>query len=226
MYFPGSRPTVSTPRSSVWGTRPMATISSSATTSGPSSIETTTSSSSLRCTAVAFASQRTSTPSARSASWTSLPAKRSSCSSGRSAPSISVTCAPSERQASAISTPTTPPPRIARRAGNLLRRRGLAVGPGARVGQAVDGRAVRAAAGGQDHGLAGHEHVVARAHAALAVQAPVGAHQRRRPCRPATRPGPSRRSRAPPRRGGPARQRCPGAPSTASATPGTRRVSS
>ena len=60
---------------------------------------------------------RTSTPCSRSDCSTCSLANGSSRASRRSAASISVTCEPSVRQACAISTPTTPPPRIVRRPG-------------------------------------------------------------------------------------------------------------
>ena len=143
----------------------------------------------------------------------------------RSAASISVTCEPSVRQACAISTPTTPPPRIASRAGHRLGRRDLAVGPRLGLAQAVDRRDRARRAGGHDHRLLGHQRVVAR-------PAP-GARRRggraRGPARsrgsPATAAARSRRGRGSPRRGGRAPPATSSSPVTASRAPGTRRTS-
>ena len=114
--LPGSRPTLSSPMSSVLSLRPMATSSSSARTGPPSSSSRVTSPPSAR-TAVALVPRRTSTPFSRSDCSTSSLANRSSRGIRRSPRSISVTSDPSELYACAISTPTTPPPRIASRPG-------------------------------------------------------------------------------------------------------------
>ena len=71
-----------------------------------------------RC--VAEAPRRTSTPSSRSDASTCSLANGSSRSISRSPRWISVTFEPSAPQACAISTPTTPPPRIASRGGTAL----------------------------------------------------------------------------------------------------------
>ncbi len=117
--LPGSSPIVSTPSSVVLGRRPIATSNSSPGTDSPESSSTTTSPPSDR-TAVALPPLRTSTPRSRRASSTSSAANGSSFASRRSAASISVICDPRLRQACAISTPTTPPPRIVRRSGTCL----------------------------------------------------------------------------------------------------------
>ena len=100
----------------VFGWRPIATSSCSARTGPPESSSTVTSPSSAR-TAVALVPSSTSTPFSRSDCSTSSLANGSSRGISRSPRSISVTSEPSELYACAISTPTTPPPRIASRSG-------------------------------------------------------------------------------------------------------------
>ena len=114
--LPGSRPTDSRPISSVTGSRPTATSSSSARTGPPIESSTSTSPFDAR-TATAETPPRTSTPRSCRPSATSCEANGSSRAISRSAASISVTCDPSELHACAISTPTTPPPSTASRAG-------------------------------------------------------------------------------------------------------------
>ena len=99
--------------------RPTATRSSSARTGPPVSSSTSTSPPFAR-TAVALTPTRTSTPRSWRDVRTSSPANGSSFEINRSAASMMVTCDPSVLQACAISTPTTPPPRMARRAGTCF----------------------------------------------------------------------------------------------------------
>ena len=116
--LPASSPSSSRPIPSVPGLRPNATSSSSLSTLEPSSSASVNAP--LRETRVAEAPRRTSTPSSRSDSSTWSLAKGSSRSIRRSPRWTSVTREPSAAQACAISTPTTPPPRIASRAGTSL----------------------------------------------------------------------------------------------------------
>ena len=109
MCFPGSRPTVSRPRSAVRGVRPIATRISSASTVAPSPSSTRTAP--FRSTEDTVVSSRTSTPPSRRADSTSALANGSSRSISRGPRWTSVTREPSDDQACAISTPTTPPPR-------------------------------------------------------------------------------------------------------------------
>ena len=101
--------------SPVHGVRPIETRISSASNGWPSSTSTCTAP--LRDTEVTDAPSRTSTPPSRSAASTCSLANRSSRSISRSPRWTSVTREPSDDQACAISTPTTPPPRIASRGG-------------------------------------------------------------------------------------------------------------
>ena len=93
---PGSSPTESSPRSSVFGLRPTATSSRSARTGPPPSMLQHDLVASAAA-AVAAVASRTSTPASRSPRSTSSPANGSSRASSRSAISTSVTSAPSVR---------------------------------------------------------------------------------------------------------------------------------
>src|SRR5450755_1348744 len=116
--LPGSRPTVSRPRSSVRGRRPTATTISLPSTRSPSLKSTVTLAPSRR-TARASTPTRTSTPRSTSASCNCSPANGSSRVSKRSAASSNVTVEPSALYACAISTPTAPPPSTTRLRGIL-----------------------------------------------------------------------------------------------------------
>ena len=70
-----------------------------------------------RATAVARVSARTSMPASAKAAHTSSPAKGSSRASTRGPASMTVTREPKDAKASAISTPTVPPPRTTRLGG-------------------------------------------------------------------------------------------------------------
>ncbi len=113
---PGVSPTCSRPRPPVAGRRPVATSRWSATTRSPPDSCTATPPATVD-TRSALALSLMSTPSARSPSATSAPAKSGSLASGRSSATISVTAAPRRAHACAISTPTTPPPSTASRPG-------------------------------------------------------------------------------------------------------------
>ena len=119
-HDPSSRPTVESPMSPVFGVRPTAASTSSASTSVPSSSSKETGPpSDTRAAAVTLTPIRTSTPASRNPEATSSPANGGSRSSN--APrDTSVTRDPSADQAAAISHPTTPPPTITSRAGTAF----------------------------------------------------------------------------------------------------------
>ncbi len=120
-HEPGLRPTVSRPRSSVRGARPVANRISSASTVSPLSSSTVTGPSCpARLTEAADTPVRTRAPASVSASPTSCPANGSILGSSRSPRTSIVTWAPSPCHAVAISTPTTPPPTTTSRPGTSL----------------------------------------------------------------------------------------------------------
>ena len=139
--------------------RPTATSISSPRTLGPSSSSTTTSSPS-RETPTARLPVRTSTPAAPSAAATCSEANGSSRTITRGAPSSSTTRVPSDDQACASSTPTTPAPRMTRLSGGsfaVVASRLLHGRASARPG---DRRHRRPAAGCDDDRLPRHEDIV------------------------------------------------------------------
>ena len=104
-------------------------------------------------------------------------ANGSSAARTRSSASTRVTLEPRLPHAWAISTPTTPPPRISSRPGHPLGRRRLAVRPRARLGEAVD-RRHRGGRAGRDHDRAPRRQPLgADDHGALAVERAAAAEE-------------------------------------------------
>ncbi len=95
----------------------------------------------------------------------------------RSAASIRVTCEPEAAPGLGHLHPDHPGAQQSQPPGRLLRCRDLAVRPWLRLAQTLDRRDERAGAGGDHHSSFGHEHVVSRAHPALAVEPAVLADQ-------------------------------------------------
>ena len=194
--------------SSVRGRRPTATRSSSPRSSSPPSSRSDTCPPSPRAAASARAPVRELDPGRaraprRPARWRTAPRRRG-C--GRR-PRPGSTLEPRLLHACAISTPTTPPPRISSRSGTALGRGRLAVGPRARLGEPVDRRHRGGGAGGDDDRAAGADDVGADGERALAVEGRAPADQLDSRVSRATAAGSSRRGRGSPRRGGAARSR-------------------
>ena len=155
---------------SVRGRRPTATSSSSPSRPCRRRASTRTRPSS-RLTRVTFASQQISTPWAASPSWTAAEANGSSRGRMRWPPSSRTTSLPSVAHAWASSTPTGPPPSTSRRPGASFAVVAARFVHGrASASPSIGGR--RGVRPGRQHDRAlGHQHVVADAHAALALEA-------------------------------------------------------
>ena len=142
--------------SSVRGRRPTATRSSSPRSSSPPSSRSVTCPPSPRAAAVARGPGPDLDPGRararrRPARWRTAPRRRG-C--GRPPRPVS-TLEPRLLHACAISTPTTPPPRISSRSGTALGRGRLAVRPRPRLGEPLDRRHRGGGAGGDDDRAAG-----------------------------------------------------------------------
>src|SRR5450755_145485 len=175
--LPGSRPTVSRPRSSVRGRRPTATTISLPSTRSPSLKSTVTLAPSRR-TARASTPTRTSTPRSTSAACNCSPANGSSRVSKRSAASSNVTVEPSALYACAISTPTAPPPSTTRLRGILPAVVTSRVGPRPGLGQPRDRGHRRTATDRDHHRLTSLTEQLTNPHTALALEASKASNQR------------------------------------------------